>query len=105
MFVLYTTYLFCRYVVFLYTYYMATSKKDWYVYILECGDGTLYTGVTVDLDRRLEEHKQGVGSKYTKSKKAKRFVYTENCPSRSEAGKRETEIKHMTRKEKLSLIT
>ena len=88
---------------FLYTRGMK-SKKQWYVYILECGDGTLYTGVTVDLDRRLEEHKHGVGSKYTKGKKAKQFVYTETCTSRSEAGKREVEIKSMTRAEKLKLI-
>jgi putative endonuclease len=81
------------------------SKKEWYVYVLECGDGTLYTGVTTNLDRRFEEHKNGIGSKYTKSKKAKKIIYFENCSSRSEAGKRETAIKHMTRKEKLSLIS
>ena len=75
------------------------------MYVLECKDGTLYTGVTTDLERRLEEHKQGVGSKYTRSKKAKRIIYTEICVSRSEAGKRETAIKRMSRKEKLKLIT
>lgn len=73
------------------------------MYILECGDGTLYTGVTTNLARRLEEHKNGIGSKYTKSKKAKRFVYTEHCLSRSEAGKREATIKRLSRANKLQL--
>jgi len=81
------------------------SKKDWFVYILECKNGTLYTGVTTDLERRLIEHKSGEGAKYTRACKAKKFVYSETHPSRSEAGKRETEIKSWTRKKKLELIT
>jgi putative endonuclease len=85
---------------------MTTKIKDtlWYVYVLECEDGTLYTGVTTDLARRFEEHQSGRGAKYTRSRGAKRIVYTEPCESRSQAFKREAEIKRLSRAQKIRLI-
>lgn len=80
------------------------QENVWYVYILECEDGTLYTGVTTDIARRLEEHKNGEGAKYTRSRGAKRIVYTETCESRSSASRREAEIKKLPRSKKLALI-
>lgn len=76
----------------------------YFVYILECGDTSLYTGITTDLKRRLAEHKAGEGSHYTRARKAKRFVYTEPQPSRSLALKREAQLKKLTRAQKLVLI-
>lgn len=76
----------------------------YYVYILLCGDGSYYTGHTQDLRRRLEQHFKGVGSKYTRLKKPKQVVYMEWFKTRSEAMKREREIKQLTHKEKAELI-
>ncbi len=76
----------------------------YFVYILKCKDGSLYTGITTDLARRLEEHKNGTGAKYTRGKKARRIVYSERKKNRSTASKRETEIKSWSRAEKLLLI-
>lgn len=76
----------------------------YFVYILQCGDGTLYTGITTDVVRRLEKHKKGVGGRYTKSRRAEKIVFTEKHPNRSSALKREAEIKKKTRKKKLELI-
>jgi len=80
-------------------------ETDWFVYILKCGDGTLYTGITTDLDRRLEEHKKGVASKYTRSIGADKFVHTELAADRSAALTREAEIKKLSRQKKLQLIS
>lgn len=76
----------------------------YFVYILECEDGSLYTGITTDLDRRLQEHKDGIGSHYTKAKKAKGIVYKEECSDRSSASKRELEIKKWPRNKKIEMI-
>ena len=76
----------------------------YFVYILLCGDSSLYTGITTDVARRLEEHKEGVGSHYTRSHGAREIVYTEKKKNRSNASRREAEIKKMTRTEKLVLI-
>lgn len=76
----------------------------YFVYLLECEDGSLYTGVTTDVERRFAEHKKGIGSHFTKAKKAKRIVYTEKQPNRSAAQKREAEIKKWPRAKKLTLI-
>ena len=76
----------------------------YFVYILECGDGSLYTGITTDVKRRFSEHKNGTGGHFTRAKKAKRIVYTEQCPDRSSALVREAEIKGFTREKKLALI-
>lgn len=77
---------------------------SYFVYILECGDRSLYTGITTDVKRRFSEHKNGEGGHFTRAKKAKRIVYTEQYPDRSSAQKREAEIKEFTRKKKLELI-
>lgn len=77
--------------------------RPWFVYILRCGDATLYTGITNDLQRRLEEHNKGSGAKYTRGRGRGRFIYTKECESRSAALKEEARLKDLTRKEKLSL--
>lgn len=78
--------------------------KSWKLYILRCGDGTLYTGITTDLARRLEAHRQGKGAKYTRGREPMELVYSEVCGDHSAALKRECEIKALTRAEKLRLI-
>lgn len=77
---------------------------SYFVYLLECNDGSLYTGITTDVERRLAEHKSGIGSSFTRAKKAKQIVYREAQPSRSQAQKREAEIKKWPRARKLALI-
>ena len=76
----------------------------WYVYILRCGDGTLYTGVTDDVPRRLAAHRSGKGAKYTRGRGPLELVYQEEVPDKSAALKRESEIKRLTRQEKERLI-
>jgi putative endonuclease len=79
--------------------------KEWYVYIVQCSDGSLYTGITVDLDRRLNEHNtSNKGAKYTRSRRPVQMVYSETHETRSLASKREYAIKQLTRKEKLNLL-
>lgn len=76
----------------------------WTVYMLECADTSLYTGITVDLARRLEAHSKGKGAKYTKRRGPFTVVFTELQETRGKALKREAAIKAMTREEKLALI-
>lgn len=76
----------------------------YFVYILECTDGTLYTGITTDLDRRFRAHASGRGARYVTAHGAKAFAYTERRKDRSRAQMREAAIKRMTRGEKLALI-
>jgi len=76
----------------------------YFVYLLLCKDGSIYTGITTDVERRFAEHKAGKGGHYTKSRKAIRLLYTESQPDRSSASKREAEIKTWSKKEKLVLI-
>jgi predicted GIY-YIG superfamily endonuclease len=76
----------------------------YYVYILKCGDGTLYTGLTNDIDARLAAHREGRGAKYTRGRGPLELVYAEECPSKREAAKREYHIKKMTREQKKTLI-
>ena len=78
--------------------------KNWYVYILRCGDDTLYTGSTDDVPRRLAVHNSGKGAKYTRGRLPVEVVYSESCESYSAALKREYAIKQLTRREKLRLI-
>lgn len=73
----------------------------WIVYILECRDGTLYTGVTNDMDERLAKHENGTGAKYTRGRGPFRVLYREEQETRSAALKRELAIKAMSRAEKL----
>ena len=76
----------------------------WYLYILRCGDGTLYTGITTDVSRRLEAHRQGRGAKYTRGRGPLALVYQEKCGTHSQALKRELEVKALSRMEKEQLI-
>jgi len=76
----------------------------YFVYILKCRDGSLYTGITTDLKRRLEQHKSGKGGHYTRSRKVIGIVYSERHPNRSVASKREAEIKGWSREKKLNLL-
>ncbi len=76
----------------------------WFIYILQCEDGSLYTGATNDLLRRFTEHKNGKGGSYTRSHKPKKIVYSEKIGAKGEALRREAVIKRMTREQKLRLI-
>ena len=78
--------------------------KKWYVYLLECGDHTLYCGITDDVIRRLEVHRSGKGAKYTRGRGPLNVVYTEECENYSDALKREYAIKQLPRSEKMKLI-
>lgn len=75
-----------------------------YVYILRCGDGSLYTGWTNDLDARLEAHRSGRGAKYTRSHLPVELVYCEEYETKEAAMSREWQIKQLTRQQKLALI-
>jgi len=77
----------------------------YYVYMLECSDGSLYTGITTDVDRRFEEHENKKGGHYTSAKKAVKIVYTEKHKDRPSASRRESEIKRWKREKKLELIS
>lgn len=76
----------------------------YWVYILRCADGTLYTGMTDDLERRLAAHNRGKGAKYTRGRGPVELVYREPCGDRSAALRREYALKQLRREEKLALI-
>lgn len=80
-----------------------TMNKEWKLYILECKDGSLYTGVTDDLPRRLTAHRAGKGAKYTRGRSPLILRYTECCGDRSAALRREIQVKNLTRQQKLQL--
>ncbi|MCD8008871.1 MAG: GIY-YIG nuclease family protein [Clostridiales bacterium] len=80
------------------------EPHSWWVYMVRCGDGTLYTGIAADVDRRAEVHNRGQGAKYTRSRLPVQVVYREEQPSKGEALRREKAIKRLTRREKLKLI-
>ena len=75
-----------------------------YVYVLECADGTLYTGYTTDVDRRVAEHDAGEGAKYTRGRTPVELVHVESFESKSAALSREYEIKQLSRRQKERLI-
>ena len=77
--------------------------KTWTLYILECNDGSLYTGITDDLERRLAMHRSGRGAKYTRGRGPLKLRYLEECPDRSAALKREIAVKRLSKAEKMSL--
>lgn len=78
--------------------------RPWFVYILQCADGTLYTGITNDLERRIEEHNTGRGARYTRSRTPVALRYAQTCPDRSAALIREAAIKNLSRPAKDKLI-
>ncbi len=75
-----------------------------YVYILECSDGTLYTGWTNDLDKRIKAHNEGKGAKYTKARRPVTLTYYEEYENKSDALKREAAIKKLSRAEKVNMV-
>lgn len=84
---------------------MALEKETGgnYTYMVRCRDGTIYTGWTTRLERRIAEHNSGKGAKYTRSRGPVELIYYEESASKQEAMKRECEIKKMSRKQKLEL--
>ncbi|WP_394175745.1 GIY-YIG nuclease family protein [Thalassotalea litorea] len=82
-------------------------SSSWFVYILRCADQSLYTGITIDVDKRLKEHNQDnqKGAKYTRARRPVELIYQESQPDRSGAAKREAEIKKLSRKQKIQLIS
>ena len=78
---------------------------NWVVYMLECADKSLYTGITTNLERRLAEHEAGKGAKYTRGRGPFRLVYSETCAGRAEATRRETAIKLMDKAKKRLLFS
>ena len=78
---------------------------SWKVYILTCADSTLYTGITTDIERRIDEHNNSIkGARYTRARRPVELAYQESCDSRSGASRREHAIKQLNRTEKLELI-
>lgn len=80
--------------------------SDWVVYIVRCADDSLYTGIAVDAARRVEEHNHDdrLAAKYTRVRRPVALMYEERCNSRSDAAKREAQIKKLTRAQKVKLI-
>ena len=74
--------------------------KTWKLYILRCGDGSLYTGITTDVEARLAAHCSGKGAKYTRGRSPLELIYSEECGSHSDALKREWTVKSLPREEK-----
>ena len=81
------------------------GRKDWTVYILRCGDGSLYTGIAKDVQSRVKQHSQGRGAAYTRCRLPVTLLYQENGFNRSEALIREAEIKAMPRSKKEEIIS
>jgi putative endonuclease len=81
------------------------SASVWYVYMLRCADGSLYTGITTDVSRRAAEHNgdSGLGARYTRSRRPVALVYVELADSRAQASRREAAIKRLDRARKLAL--
>jgi predicted GIY-YIG superfamily endonuclease len=81
-----------------------TASDSWFVYILRCADGSLYTGITKNIERRCQQHNAGTASRYTRSRRPTKLLWQEPHPSQSSALKREAAIKALPRSEKLLLI-
>ena len=79
-------------------------REEWFVYILKCGDLSLYTGIAKDPEKRLRMHSEGKGARYTRSRLPLELVYRETCRSRAEALVRECAVKALPRTRKLALI-
>jgi len=76
----------------------------WYVYIVECRDRTLYTGISNNIDKRIREHNSGIGSKYTRGRRPVKLLARWDCADKSSASKMENKIKGLTREDKLRSI-
>ncbi|HIC81362.1 MAG TPA: GIY-YIG nuclease family protein [Chromatiales bacterium] len=82
-----------------------TTAQGWTVYMVQCSDGTLYTGITNDLGRRLDQHNNGDGAKYTRARRPVRLVYREEAADKSAALRREIALKRLSSIQKRRLIT
>ncbi len=78
--------------------------NKWFVYMVRCANDSLYTGITTDIKRRIEEHNKGIGSAYTRSHRPVSLVYEENVKNRSAASIRESELKKLSKQEKEILV-
>ena len=76
----------------------------WWLYLLRCGDGTLYCGIALDVEARLKQHQEGKGAKYTRGRGPLEVVYREGCLSQTEALRRERAVKRLSRAAKLRLL-
>ena len=83
---------------------MSSSKKSWVVYLLECRDGTYYCGITNDLDKRMKDHNDGKGAKYTRSRRPFRLIGAIPMPDKAAAAKLEYFVKQKTKKEKRKIF-
>ena len=83
---------------------MPAEDREYIVYMLSCGDGSLYTGITTDIVSRITAHNSGKGAKYTRSRLPVHLVYQETCENRSAALRRELEIKALSREGKLQML-
>jgi putative endonuclease len=84
--------------------HQAHDHPNWWVYIVECSDGTYYTGITYDIDQRIKKHNSGRGATYTRARTPVQLIYSEQYSSHMEAARREFEIKKLKRNEKQLLI-
>lgn len=80
------------------------SNGPWFLYMVECKDGSLYTGITNDIERRLNQHNDGTGARYTRSRRPVKIRYRETCGDRSTALMRECAVRLLSPKEKWALI-
>ncbi len=80
------------------------KKQEWYLYMIECKDTKLYTGITNDLGRRIEQHNRGKGCRFTSFRTPVKLIYKKIYSSKNEALKREAEIKGWSREKKLALL-
>lgn len=80
------------------------NKENWLCYLLRCADGTLYCGITNDIDKRIAAHNAGTAAKYTRARGPVELVFVEDCVDRSVASKREMAIKKLPRSKKIELI-
>lgn len=83
---------------------VSAADQAWFVYIIECSDGSFYTGITNDLERRQQQHNEGTASRYTRSRRPVILRYQEPCESRSQALIRECSLRLLSRKEKEELV-
>ena len=83
---------------------MSVMEGNWSVYIVECSDGTLYTGISNNIDKRIKDHNSGTGSKYTKGRRPVKLLGKWDCADKSHASKMEYRIKALTREDKLRAV-
>lgn len=81
------------------------AVEIWYVYLVECADGSFYTGISNNVEKRIVKHNSSQGAKYTKTRLPVKLIYKEKCGSKSDASKREYELKQLTRSQKEKLIS